>query len=50
VLVDSVRPVEVNPGDGERALAEVERAGATLVSRSGSSPDAAGAAVAEGSR
>ena len=50
VLVDCVRPVEVDPGDGERALAEVERAGATLVSRSGDAPDAAGAAVANGGR
>ena len=39
----SVRPVEVEPGDGERALAEVERAGAVLV---GAPPVAA--AVAEG--
>jgi nicotinamidase/pyrazinamidase len=50
VLVDCVRPVEVNPGDGERALAEVERAGATLVSRSGNAPDAAAAAVGNGGR
>jgi nicotinamidase/pyrazinamidase len=31
VLVDCVRPVEVEPGDGERALAEMARAGAVLV-------------------
>jgi nicotinamidase/pyrazinamidase len=31
VLVDCVRAVEVKPGDGERALAEMERAGAILV-------------------
>ena len=31
VLVDGVRPVDVAPGDGERALAEMERAGARLV-------------------
>lgn len=31
VLVDCVRPVEVEPGDGERALAEMARAGAILV-------------------
>jgi nicotinamidase/pyrazinamidase len=30
VLVDCVRPVEVEPGDGERALAEMARAGAVL--------------------
>jgi nicotinamidase/pyrazinamidase len=34
VLVDAVRPVEVVPGDGERALAEMEAAGARLVRRS----------------
>ncbi len=34
VLVECVRPVEVAPGDGERALAEMERAGAQLVRRS----------------
>ena len=44
VLVDGVRPVEVVPGDGERALAEMERAGAQLVRRS------TGAAIGEGSR
>ena len=33
VLVDCVRPVEVAPGDGERALAEIGRAGARLVGR-----------------
>lgn len=41
VLVDCVRPVEVEPGDGERALAEVARAGAILV---GAATAAAGAA------
>jgi nicotinamidase/pyrazinamidase len=41
VLVDCVRPVEVEPGDGERALAEIERAGAVLV---GAPPVAAAAA------
>lgn len=41
VLVDAVRPVEIAAGDGERALAEMERAGAVLVHRS------AAAAVAE---
>jgi nicotinamidase/pyrazinamidase len=34
VLVDGVRPVEIAAGDGERALAEMERAGAVLVHRS----------------
>jgi nicotinamidase/pyrazinamidase len=33
VLVDGVRPVELAAGDGERALAEMERAGAVLVHR-----------------
>ncbi|MCU0477613.1 MAG: isochorismatase family protein [Chloroflexi bacterium] len=42
VLVDGVRPVEIAAGDGERALAEMERAGAVLVHRS------AAAAVVEG--
>jgi len=41
VLVDCVRPVEVEPGDGERALAEMARAGAILV---GAATAAAGAA------
>jgi nicotinamidase/pyrazinamidase len=31
VLVDAIRPVDLAPGDGERALAEMERAGALLV-------------------
>jgi nicotinamidase/pyrazinamidase len=31
VLVDAIRPVELVPGDSERALAEMERAGARLV-------------------
>jgi nicotinamidase/pyrazinamidase len=34
VLVDAVRPVDVAPGDGERALVDMERAGAVLVRRS----------------
>ncbi|MFH1474390.1 MAG: isochorismatase family protein [Chloroflexota bacterium] len=34
VLVDAVRAVDLAPGDGERALAEMERAGALLVRRS----------------
>jgi nicotinamidase/pyrazinamidase len=34
VLVDAVRPVDLIPGDGERALAEMEAAGARLVRRS----------------
>ena len=42
VLVDAVRPVELVSGDGERALAEMERAGAHLVHRP--------AALAEGRR
>lgn len=33
VLVDAVRPVDLVPGDGERALAEMEAAGAVLVGR-----------------
>jgi nicotinamidase/pyrazinamidase len=43
VLVDGIRPVEVVAGDGERALAEMERAGAQLVRRP------AGAVAGEGS-
>jgi nicotinamidase/pyrazinamidase len=35
VLVDAIRPVDLAPGDGERALAEMERAGALLVRRPG---------------
>jgi nicotinamidase/pyrazinamidase len=31
VLTDATRPVEVEPGDGERALRELEQAGVTLV-------------------
>jgi nicotinamidase/pyrazinamidase len=31
VLVDAVRPVEVQPGDGERALDEMRDAGAELI-------------------
>jgi len=34
VLVDAIRPVELAPGDGDRALAAMEAAGATLVRRS----------------
>jgi len=30
LLADAVRPVELNPGDGERAIAEMLAAGATL--------------------
>ncbi len=42
VLVEGVRAVDLAPGDGERALAEMERAGARLVRRP------AGAAAADG--
>ncbi|MFH0750292.1 MAG: isochorismatase family protein [Chloroflexota bacterium] len=35
VLVDAIRPVDLAAGDGARALAEMERAGALLVRRSG---------------
>jgi nicotinamidase/pyrazinamidase len=35
VLVDAIRPVDLAPGDGERALAEMVRAGALLVRRPG---------------
>jgi nicotinamidase/pyrazinamidase len=31
VLKDAIRPVELQPGDGERALAEMSRAGAQLI-------------------
>ncbi len=31
LMVDTVRPVEVHPGDGERALAEMRAAGAQFV-------------------
>jgi nicotinamidase-related amidase len=31
LLVDAIRPVEVNPGDGERALARMRGAGAILL-------------------
>jgi nicotinamidase/pyrazinamidase len=31
VLVDAIRSVDLAPGDGERALAEMERAGAVMV-------------------
>ena len=30
VIVEGTRPVEVEPGDGDRALAGMEAAGATL--------------------
>jgi nicotinamidase/pyrazinamidase len=30
VLREGIRPVDLQPGDGERALAEVEAAGATV--------------------
>ena len=30
VVTDAIRPVEVNPGDGERALEDMKRAGAKL--------------------
>ncbi len=33
VLVDAVRPVEIVPGDGDRALAAMEAAGAALLHR-----------------
>jgi len=33
VLVDAVRPVELAPGDGDRALAAMKEAGATLLRR-----------------
>jgi nicotinamidase/pyrazinamidase len=42
VLVDAVRPVEVEPGDGERALAEMEQAGALLLRRAAGTPAADG--------
>jgi nicotinamidase/pyrazinamidase len=32
VVTDAIRPVEVEPGDGERALEEMKQAGATLKS------------------
>jgi nicotinamidase/pyrazinamidase len=31
VIVEATRPVDVEPGDGERALREIEQAGVTLV-------------------
>ena len=34
VLRDAIRPVELEPGDGDRALAAMEGAGAVLLSRS----------------
>jgi nicotinamidase/pyrazinamidase len=49
VLADCVRPVELEPGDGERALAEVERAGAVIIRRAEPAiqPREAAAAAAE---
>jgi nicotinamidase/pyrazinamidase len=47
VLVDCVRPVEVAPGDGARALAEMERAGAVLVRRATAGARAEAAARVE---
>jgi nicotinamidase/pyrazinamidase len=38
VLVDGVRPVELEEGDGERALLEMADAGARLVGRSAAAP------------
>ncbi len=38
LLADAVRAVEVQPGDGERALAEMERLGARLVTSEGLRP------------
>ncbi len=35
VLADAIRAVDVNAGDGERALAEMERSGATLLTSDG---------------
>jgi nicotinamidase/pyrazinamidase len=35
VLTDAIRAVDVNVGDGERALAEIERAGTTLLTTDG---------------
>jgi hypothetical protein len=32
VVTDAIRPVEVKPGDGERALEEMQEAGAGLAS------------------
>ncbi len=46
VLVDGVRPVDLAPGDGDRALAEMERAGARLVR----APDPRAAATATAGR
>jgi nicotinamidase/pyrazinamidase len=46
VLVDAVRPVDLAPGDGDRALAEMERAGARLVR----APDLQAAATASAGR
>jgi nicotinamidase/pyrazinamidase len=38
VVTDAIRPVEVEPGDGERALEEMKRAGANLATSSELSP------------
>jgi nicotinamidase/pyrazinamidase len=54
VLVAAIRPVELAPGDGRRALAEMESAGASLVRPSGAiaehAPAAPGAPAASGGR
>jgi nicotinamidase/pyrazinamidase len=39
VLVDGIRAVEVNPGDGERALCAMREAGARLISSAGLARD-----------
>ncbi len=44
VLVDAVRPVDLAPGDGERALLEMGRAGAVMVRRSGTPVPSGGGA------
>ena len=31
VIAEATRPVDVEPGDGERALREIEQAGVTIV-------------------
>jgi nicotinamidase/pyrazinamidase len=43
VIEDAIRPVNVNPGDGERALAEMEAAGARLASSQAVKKDRAAA-------
>jgi len=42
VLVDAIRPVNLAPGDGERSLAEMERAGALLVREPAAAPASEG--------